>query len=116
MSIWQDKNVKERIAIIQKTGENTKVDDLAIEKDWWVTITLKTLFSTSFSQFLLFKGGTSLSKGKWENIDLQRFSEDIDISLSRNLFTKTDKNQKLYPFAKCETNNQLKSLLKASYE
>lgn len=33
MSIWQDKTVEERIAIIQKTGENTKVDDLAIEKD-----------------------------------------------------------------------------------
>ncbi len=114
MSIWQDKTVEERIAIKQKTGENTKVDDLAIEKDWWVTITLKALFSTSFSQHLLFKGGTSLSKGKWENINLQRFSEDIDISLSRNWFTETEEKQQQYPFAKCENNNQLKSLRKAS--
>jgi len=64
MSIWQDKTEEERIAIIQKTGVNTKIEDLAIEKDWWVTITLKALFSTSFSSFLLLKGGTSLSKGK----------------------------------------------------
>ncbi|MCE2615594.1 MAG: nucleotidyl transferase AbiEii/AbiGii toxin family protein [Phocaeicola sp.] len=114
MSIWQDKTIDERIAIVQKTAEKTNIEDLAIEKDWWVTITLKALFSTSFSKFLFFKGGTSLSKGKWENIDLQRFSEDIDISLSRKWFTETEEKQKLYPFAKCENNNQLKSLRKAS--
>jgi hypothetical protein len=114
MSIWQDKTEEERIAIIQKTGENTKIEDLAIEKDWWVTITLKALFSTSFSSFLLFKGGTSLSKGKWKDIDLQRFSEDIDISLSRSWFTQTVEKKELYPFAGCDNNNQLKKLRKAS--
>ena len=71
MSIWQDKTIEERIAIVQNTALRTNIEDLAIEKDWWVTITLKALFSTSFSEFLLFKGGTSLSKGKWENIDLR---------------------------------------------
>ena len=45
---------------------------------------------------------------------MQRFSEDIDISLSRNWFTETEEKQELYPFAKCETNNQLKKLRKAS--
>ena len=114
MSIWQDKTEEERIAIIQKTGENTKIEDLAIEKDWWVTITLKALFSTSFSSFLLFKGGTSLSKWKWKDIDLQRFSEDIDISLSRSWFTQTVEKKELYPFAGCDNNNQLKKLRKAS--
>jgi len=34
MSIWQDKTVEERIAILQKTGENTNIEELAIEKDW----------------------------------------------------------------------------------
>ncbi len=116
MSIWQDKTIEERIAIVQNTALRTNIEDLAIEKDWWVTITLKALFSTSFSEFLLFKGGTSLSKGKWENIDLRRFSEDIDISLSRSWFTETEEKQKLYPFAKCDNNNQLKSLRKASRE
>ena len=116
MSIWQDKTVEERIAILQKTGENTNIEELAIEKDWWVTITLKALFSTSFSSFLLFKGGTSLSKGKWKNINLQRFSEDIDISLSRNWFIQTKEMKELYPFASCDNNNQLKNLRKASRE
>ena len=50
-----------------------------IEKDWWVTMTLKALFETSCHEYLSFKGGTSLSKG-WHLID--RFSEDIDLSLS----------------------------------
>lgn len=116
MSIWQDKTVEERIAILQKTGENTNIEELAIEKDWWVTITLKALFKTSFSSFLLFKGGTSLSKGKWKNINLQRFSEDIDISLSRNWFIQTEEMKELYPFANCDNNNQLKNLRKASRE
>ncbi len=116
MSIWQDKTVEERIAILQKTGENTNIEELAIEKDWWVAITLKALFRTSFSSFLLFKGGTSLSKGKWKNINLQRFSKDIDISLSRNWFIQTEEMKELYPFANCDNNNQLKNLRKASRE
>ena len=33
MSIWHDKTVEERIAILQKTGEKTKIAELAIEKD-----------------------------------------------------------------------------------
>jgi hypothetical protein len=51
----------------------------AIEKDWWVTLSLKLVFNTPYAKHFAFKGGTSLSKG-WQLID--RFSEDIDISLS----------------------------------
>jgi len=50
-----------------------------IEKDWWVTITLKALFQTECKDSLIFKGGTSLSKG-WGLIE--RFSEDIDLAIS----------------------------------
>lgn len=81
--LWQNKSKIERIAIIQSVADEKNLEELAVEKDWWVTITLKALFSTSFSKYLLFKGGTSLSKG-WKNIELKRFSEDIDIALSRN--------------------------------
>jgi len=55
----------------------------ALEKDWWVTLTLKALFQTSFREMLIFKGGTSLSKC-WKLIN--RFSEDIDIALSPQMF------------------------------
>jgi hypothetical protein len=51
----------------------------AIEKDWWVTLTLKALFQTEYKDYLVFKGGTSLSKC-WNLIE--RFSEDIDIGIS----------------------------------
>ena len=52
----------------------------AAEKDWWVVQTLATIFSMECSSSLIFKGGTSLSKG-WNLI--QRFSEDIDLALDR---------------------------------
>jgi hypothetical protein len=52
----------------------------AVEKDWWVTQVLRAVFSTPYSASLLFKGGTSLSKG-WNLI--QRLSEDIDLALNR---------------------------------
>lgn len=52
-----------------------------IEKDWWVTQVLKAVFSLPYAEHLSFKGGTSLSKC-WHLIE--RFSEDIDIAISRD--------------------------------
>lgn len=52
----------------------------AVEKDWWVVHTLDLIFSLDCANALIFKGGTSLSKG-WNLI--QRFSEDIDLALDR---------------------------------
>lgn len=52
----------------------------AAEKDWWVVHTLAAIFSMECANALIFKGGTSLSKG-WNVI--QRFSEDIDLALDR---------------------------------
>ena len=49
-----------------------------LEKDLWVVQTLDVLFSATFGQHLIFKGGTSLSKA-YEVI--HRFSEDIDITV-----------------------------------
>lgn len=51
-----------------------------IEKDWWVTAVLRTMYSLPYAQHLSFKGGTSLSKC-WHLVD--RFSEDIDITIDR---------------------------------
>ena len=52
----------------------------AAEKDWWVVHTLSVIFSMECANALIFKGGTSLSKG-WNVI--HRFSEDIDLALDR---------------------------------
>ena len=61
-------------------------------------MTLKAIFQTECAASLLFKGGTSLSKG-WKLI--QRFSEDIDLSIDHQYFRET-----------VENNNQLKMLRK----
>ncbi len=113
MSLWQEKTINERISMVQSISADLKIDEPAVEKDWWVTVTLKALFSTSFSDYLRFKGGSSLVKG-WKDINLNRFSEDIDITISRDWFTRDDESRKLYPFATCDNNNKIKMLRKAS--
>lgn len=107
MSSWQNHSIDERISMIQSVAQDHNIEDNAVEKDWWVTVVLKALFNTSCGKWLLFKGGTSLSKG-WNLIN--RFSEDIDISIDRTFFEKILN----LPFAKCENNNQVKKLRKAS--
>lgn len=56
---------------------------VAIEKDFWVTEILHILFSLPYANMMVFKGGTSLSK-VWSLIN--RFSEDIDITIDRRMF------------------------------
>lgn len=57
------------------------ITEKAIEKDWWVTLALKALFSSEYKEHILFKGGTSLSKCFGL---IQRFSEDVDLVLKRD--------------------------------
>jgi hypothetical protein len=74
---------EQRKAIIDEAEQLSGINAKAIEKDWWVTLTLKALFQSTYSKYLVFKGGTSLSKC-WKLI--ARFSEDIDIALSPEAF------------------------------
>jgi predicted nucleotidyltransferase component of viral defense system len=55
----------------------------AIEKDIWITAVLRALFSLHYAEYISFKGGTSLSK--CYNL-IERFSEDVDIAINRELF------------------------------
>jgi|SRR5665213_1782425 len=48
-----------------------------LEKDIWVVWALQGLFESKIGEHLVFKGGTSLSKG-YDIIE--RFSEDIDLT------------------------------------
>ncbi len=72
-----------RRQIIEQVNARTGMSVKAIEKDWWVTLVLRALFSLPMREHFVFKGGTSLSKA-WKLI--QRFSEDIDIALSPEAF------------------------------
>lgn len=78
MTGWLKLTDAQRKTSIDQAALASGIGTKAIEKDWWVTLTLKALFQTEYADYLIFKGGTSLSKC-WKII--QRFSEDIDIAL-----------------------------------
>lgn len=70
-----------RTKVFADAGERIHILANMVEKDAWVCWTLRQLFSLPGAhEHFIFKGGTSLSK-VWKVI--HRFSEDIDISLSR---------------------------------
>lgn len=75
-------NERKRLVLIQASA-STGLPAHAIEKDWWVTLTLLALFSSKWKNNLVFKGGTSLSKA-WGLIE--RFSEDVDLAMDREVF------------------------------
>ena len=69
--------------ILEQTAIKKALPKQAIEKDLWVTTILQIVFSLPCADNLVFKGGTSLSK-VWNLIN--RFSEDIDLAIDRNVF------------------------------
>jgi hypothetical protein len=77
---WLSLPEETRLNIFTETGRNMGLPAIAIEKDWWVVHTLSLIYIMDCARSLVFKGGTSLSKG-WNLI--QRFSEDIDLALDR---------------------------------
>jgi predicted nucleotidyltransferase component of viral defense system len=70
----------ERQPYFEETAARRNSTTTAVEKDFWICWTLKHLFTLKTIPELRFKGGTSLSK-VFGLID--RFSEDIDISIDR---------------------------------
>ena len=77
---WIATPVDSKRRIFEAVAEEQGLSSEAVEKDWWLVLTLDLVFSMSCGKALVFKGGTSLSKG-WGLI--QRFSEDIDLALDR---------------------------------
>lgn len=73
-----------------------------IEKDYYVTILLKELFNNI--PYLVFKGGTSLSKC---HNAINRFSEDIDLSLIPDKISISNKKKLKYKLIECINNIEL---------
>src|SRR4051812_46196134 len=69
----------ERRLYIEQAATRRSVSPVLLEKDFWVCWILGILFESEFAGSLVFKGGTSLSKVFGV---IERFSEDIDLSLS----------------------------------
>lgn len=65
---------------IQFTADQMKIPAIYVEKDYWVTFALYTIFNSEVGSDTVFKGGTALSKC-YELIE--RFSEDIDLVVLR---------------------------------
>ena len=65
---------------VQFTSDRMQILPIFIEKDYWVTYALYTIFSHAIGSDTVFKGGTALSKC-YKMID--RFSEDIDLVVLR---------------------------------
>jgi predicted nucleotidyltransferase component of viral defense system len=120
MSIWLSYTDGEKLVLLQQTGVAKKIAaEQAIEKDWWVSAVLVALSKTSWSDVLQFKGGTSLSKA-WGLIN--RFSEDIDLAVSRSFFNLPEETtqqravirRKTFHYIKEKLIEELNNILKSS--
>ena len=80
---------------VQFTADQMQIPAIYVEKDYWVTYALFTIFNNEIGKDTVFKGGTALSK--CYNM-IERFSEDIDLVVLRR---------------EGETDSKLKSKLKA---
>lgn len=49
---------KDKINIFNQTSERSGLPSSAVEKDWWVTLSLNIIFSLPYSNYIIFKGGT----------------------------------------------------------
>lgn len=85
------KQFREAVSI---TAQQMNIPTIYVEKDYWVTFALKSIFSQEIGTDTIFKGGTSLAKC-FKMIN--RFSEDIDLVVIRR---------------EDETDNKLKRKLK----
>jgi len=74
---------------IEFTAQKMNILPIYIEKDYWVTFALHTIFHNIVGNETVFKGGTALSKCFGI---IERFSEDIDLVVLQN---ESDSGNKL---------------------
>ena len=111
----------ERRLYIEQAALRRNISPVVMEKDFWVCWLLGILFESEFAASLVFKGGTSLSKVFGV---IERFSEDIDLSLSPKFLglpnAGRSRNQASKWMAKAESacgnavQNQIKPSLEAA--
>lgn len=86
MYLYQNKELFEQL--ILKINADKGIESSIIEKDYYITLILQELVNSVPN--LLFKGGTSLSKCYKL---IQRFSEDIDLTLSSQKITQGERKK-----------------------
>lgn len=101
MNNFHSLTVDQKRLVLHNAEERIHLPAVAIEKDMWVTCILQILFSLDINAYIIFKGGTSLSK--YGGL-IERFSEDIDIAI----------DPAVYGLSGDLTKKQLKNLRKHS--
>lgn len=94
----------EKREILQAASYHLSKNEVILEKDIWICLILKLLFSMP-NHNMAFKGGTSLSK-IYSMID--RFSEDIDITINYRHFSEFPNAKKFDPFDSKISKTQIK--------
>ena len=104
---------KERRDLVE--ADRLRTNEQNIEKDVWVCWTLDVLFNEleAGGPRLLFKGGTSLSKGYGL---IERFSEDIDITVFREDIGQPATVEELEALSGKKRNNRLEAIKAACQE
>lgn len=78
----------QRAELFSEAAARMGTTPVVVEKDFWVSWVLCRLFAdTALARWLIFKGGTSLSKAYGL---IERFSEDIDLILDWRTVSKID--------------------------
>lgn len=76
MNLYTNKEAFNNAILV--TSDNTNIAPDFIEKDYWISLVLKRLSESKYVDSVVFKGGTSLSKG---HKLINRFSEDVDVGV-----------------------------------
>ena len=80
---------------VRAAAQHLKINEVFVEKDYWITLVLSNLVKSKHAGNTVFKGGTSLSKAFGL---INRFSEDVDIAI-------IDQNNR--------SGNEIKTLIRA---
>ena len=80
------------------TSDMLKIQDVYVEKDYWVTLALHEIFKSKVAKEAVFKGGTALAKCHGL---IERFSEDVDLAVINR---EADTNSSLKAKIKTITN------------
>ena len=92
------------LELIQATADHIRIPAVHVEKDYWVTRVLKRLQESAYTEAIVFKGGTSLSKA---HRLIERFSEDIDLALRGNEGFTDSRRRKLIRSIEAEITQDL---------
>lgn len=76
MKLYDDRKIFSET--IRAAAQYLRINEVFVEKDYWITLVLNCLSKSKYAKDSVFKGGTSLSKGFGL---INRFSEDVDIAI-----------------------------------